>query len=174
MKKEALDLRQPYVINIENSTNNLIEKITIFFSYSSLNKKFNTDGNLEENGLIISSIKDVSYKQVLEHFYQHNIRIGLTIISSKTEENNKNSLKYKYYGTNSHSFSKNLIFLSRNYLVNSENSQPYVVDGSVALILNSIQPNSKLTLNFYPKDMEECNDVLIIQNTVDKLINREI
>jgi hypothetical protein len=175
MKKEPLDLRQPYVVKIENTTDNLIEKITIFFSYSSLNKKFNPDGNLEENGLIISSIKDVSYKQILEHFSWTKIRIGLTTITSETEENNKNVIEYKYYGTNGHFFSKKLILLDKNYLTNSENSQPYVVDGSVALVLNSIQPHSKLTLSFYPtKDMEEYNDTLIIQNTIDKLINREV
>jgi hypothetical protein len=174
MKKETDTLMQPYVLNIENPTDNLVEKITIFFSYSALNEKFNSVGDLEKNGLIISSIKDVSYKQILEHFYQHNVRIGLTIITSETEDNNRNSIQYKYYGTNGHFFSKTLILLSEDFSINSENSQPYVVDGSVALILNSIEPNSKLTLSFYPKDMEECNDSLVIQNTVDKLINREI
>ena len=174
MQKETNILKKPYVIHIENTNNQEIKNITIFFSYSSLNKKFKTDGNLEENGLIISSIKDVSYKQILEHLYSSKIRIGLTSITSENEENNRNCLKYKYYGTNGHSFSKQLIFLDKNFLSNSENLQPYVIDGSVALILNSIEPNSKLTLRFYPKDMEECNDVLIIENTVDKLINREI
>ena len=67
MKKESDTLMQPYVIHIENTNNEEINNISIFFSYSSLNKKFNADGNLEENGLIISSIKDVSYKQILEH-----------------------------------------------------------------------------------------------------------
>jgi hypothetical protein len=174
MKKESLDLRQPYVVNIENTNNEKIEKISIFFSYSSLNQKFNIDGNLEQNGLTISSIKDVSYKQILEHLYWTPIRIGLTTITSETEENNRNVIEYKYYGTNGQYFSKRLILLSKNYLIGSDNSQPFVVDGSVALILNSIEPNSKLTLRFYPKDIEECNDVLIIENTVDKLINREI
>lgn len=167
-------LTQPYVINIENTTDNLVEKITIFFSYSVLSEKFNSVGDLEKNGLIISSIKDVSYKQILEHCYSNKIRIGLTTITSETEENNRNYLKYKYYGTNGHSFSKQLIFLDENFLSNSENTQPYVIDGSVALILNSVEPNSKLTLRFYPKDIEECNDSLVIENTVDKLINREI
>ena len=174
MKKEPLDLRQPYVLNIENTTNDVVKNITIFLSYSSLNKNFNPDGNLEENGLIISSIKDVSYKQILEHTYWNKIRIGLTTITSEIEENNRNVIEYKYYGTNGSYISKRLILLDKNYLTNSKNSQPYVVDGSVALILNSIEPNSKLTLSFYPKDMEECNDTLIIENTVDKLINREV
>ena len=174
MKKESDTLMQPYVIHIENTNNEEINNISIFFSYSSLNKKFNADGNLEENGLIISSIKDVSYKQILEHLCSSKIRIGLTTITSETENNNRNFIEYKYYGTNGHRFSKILVLLSNNYLIDSENSQPYVVDGSVALIVNSIEPNSKLTLSFYPKNMEECNDVLIIQNTVDKLINREV
>ena len=174
MQKETNILKQPYVIHIENTNNQEIKNITIFFSYSSLNKKFKTDGNLEENGLIISSIKDVSYKQILEHLYSSKIRIGLTSITSETEKNNRNFIKYKYFGTNGHRFSKVLVLLSNNYLIDSENSQPYVVDGSVGLILNSIEPNSKLTLRFYPRDMEECNDSLVIQNTVDKLINREI
>jgi hypothetical protein len=174
MKKKSVILRQPYIVNIENTTKDKIENITLFFSYSSLNKKFNPDGNLEENGLIISSIKDVSYKQILEHTHWNKIRIGLTSITSETENNNRNSIQYKYYGTNGHFFSKTLILLSEDFSINSENSQPYVVDGSVALILNSIEPNSKLTLRFYPRDMEECNDSLVIQNTVDKLINREI
>jgi hypothetical protein len=174
MKKESVILRQPYIVNIENPTDNLIEKITVFFSYSSLNEKFNTDCNLEKNGLIISSTKHGSYKQILEHLCSSKIRIGLTTITSKTEKNNRNSIKYKYFGTNGHRFSKILVLLSNNYLIDSENSQHYVVDGSVALILNSIEPNSKLTLSFYPKDMEECNDTLIIENTVDKLINREV
>jgi hypothetical protein len=174
MKKEADILRQPYVVNIENPTNDVVKNITIFFSYSSLNKNFNLDGNLEEKGLIISSLKDVSYKQILEHLCSSKIRIGLTKITSETENNNRNFIEYKYFGTNGHRFSKILVLLSNNYLIDSENSQPYVVDGSVALILNSIEPNSKLTLSFYPKDMKECNDVLIIENTVDKLINREV
>jgi hypothetical protein len=174
MEKESNILKQPYVVNIENITNNAVKNITIFFSYSSLNEKFNSYGNLEQNGLIISSIKDVSYKQILEHLCSSKIRIGLTTITSETEENNRNYLKYKYYGTNGHSFSKQLIFLDENFLSNSENMQPYVIDGSVALILNSIEPNSKLKLSFYPKDMEDFNDVLIIENTVDKLINREV
>ena len=69
METETNILRQPYVVNIENTTNDKIKNITIFFSYSSLNEKFNPDGNLEQNGLIISSLKDVSYKKLLEHFY---------------------------------------------------------------------------------------------------------
>jgi hypothetical protein len=174
MEKETNILKQPYVIHIENTNNEEINNISIFFSYSSLNKKFNADGNLEENGLIISSIKHVSYKQILEHLYSSKIRIGLTSITSETEKNNRNYIKYKYYGTNGHRFSKTLVLLNETYLIDSENSQPYVVDGSVALVLGSIQPNSKLTLRFYPRDMEECNDSLVIQNTVDKLINREI
>ena len=174
MEKETNILRQPYVIHIENTNNEEINNISIFFSYSSLNKKFNSDGNLEENGLIISSIKHVSYKQILEHLYSSKIRIGLTSITSETEKNNRNSIKYKYYGTNGHRFSKTLVLLNETYLIDSENSQPYVIDGSVALVLGSIQPNSKLTLRFYPRDMEECNDSLVIENNVDKLINREI
>jgi hypothetical protein len=55
MKKKSVILRQPYIVNIENTTKDKIENITLFFSYSSLNKKFNPNGNLEENGLIISS-----------------------------------------------------------------------------------------------------------------------
>jgi hypothetical protein len=174
MKKEADILRQPYVVNIENPTNDVVKNITIFFSYSALNEKFNSVGDLEKNGLIISSIKDVSYKQILEHLCSSKIRIGLTKITSETENNNRNFIEYKYFGTNGHRFSKILVLLSNNYLIDSENLQPYVVDGSVALILNSIEPNSKLTLSFYSKDMKECNDVLIIENTVDKLINREV
>jgi hypothetical protein len=175
MKKETDTLMQPYVVNIENTTNDKIKNITIFFSYSSLNEKFNTDGNLEQNGLIISSSKDVSYKKLLEHFYWNVIRFGLTKITSETENNNRNYIKYKYYGTNGLFFSRRLIFSSKNYLINSEHiQQPFVVDGSVALILNSIEPNSKLTLRFYPKDMEKCDDSATIQNTIDKLINREV
>lgn len=172
--KQKNNLKQPYVINIENTTKDKIENITLFFSNSFLNEKFNSVGDLEKNGLIISSIKGVYYSQILQHFYTKKNRIGRTTITSKTEENNRNWLKYKYYGTNGHSFSKQLIFLDANFLSNSENLQPYVLDGSVALILNSIEPNSKLVLSFYPKDMEECNDILIIENSVDKLINREI
>lgn len=174
MKKEELILRQPYVVNIENTTDNLFEKITIFFSASFLSEKFNSSGDLEKDGLIMSSTKDVSYSELLQYFYTHKVRIGLTTIVSETEENNRNYLKYQYYGTNGHSFSKTLILLSENFLSNSENLQPYVIDGFVALVLKSIQPNSKLTLSFYPKDMDDCNDVLIIEKTVDKLINREI
>ena len=174
MKKESVDLKQPYIINVENTTNDVFQNICIFAGYSFLSEKFNSVGDLEKDGLIISSIKDVSYSKLLQYFYTNKIRIGLTTISSENEENNRNSLKYQYYGTNGHSFSKSLILLSKNFLSNSENLQPYVIDGSVALILNSIQPNSKLTLSFYPKDMEKCNDVLVIQNTIDKLINREI
>jgi hypothetical protein len=174
MEQVVNRFRQPYVVNVENPTNEVVEYVTLFFSYSVLNEKFNSVGDLEKNGLIISSIKNVSYKQILEHSYSNKIRIGLTTITSENEENNRNYIKYKYYGTNGHSFSKILILLSKTFLINSENSDEYVVDGSVALVLRSIQPNSKLTLSFYPKDMEECNDSLVIQNTVDKLINREI
>jgi hypothetical protein len=97
MEKEELILRQPYIVNIENPTDNLVEKITIFFSYSALNEKFNSVGDLEKNGLIISSIKDVSYKQILEHFCSSKIRIGLTKITSETENNNRN---WKYHNNN--------------------------------------------------------------------------
>lgn len=174
MEQVVNRFRQPYVVNVENPTNELVEYVTLFFSYSVLNEKFNSVGDLEKNGLIISSIKDISYKQILEHSYSNKIRIGLTTITSENEENNRNYIKYKYYGTNGHSFSKILILLSKNFLINSENSDEYIVDGSVALVLQSIQPNSKLTLRFYPRDMEECNNSLVIQTTVDKLINREI
>ena len=174
METETNILRQPYVVNIENTTNDKIKNITIFFSYSSLNEKFNPDGNLEQNGLIISSLKDVSYKKLLEHFYWNVIRFGLTTITSENENNHRNYITYKYYGTNGHFFSRTLIFLSKNYLINSEYIQPYVVDGSVALTLNSIEPNSKLTLSFYPKDMQDCNNSLVLEKTIDKLINREI
>ena len=172
--KTSLITKQPYVVNIENSTNNKIENITLFFSNSSLNEKFNSIENLEKKGLIMSSIKDVSYKDLLLHFYKNKIRIGLTTITSKTEGNNRNFLNYKYYGTNGHFFCKTLTLLSEDFLSNSKNLQPYVIEGMVALVLNSIEPNSKLTLSFYSKDIGECNDSLVIQNTIDKLINREI
>jgi hypothetical protein len=166
-------IKQPYVVNIENTTKDKIENITLFFSNSFLNEKFNSVGDLEKKGLIISSLKDVSYKELLLHFYTNKIRIGLTTITSETEENNRNYLIYKYYGTNGHFFSKTLILLSEDFSTNSENLQPYVVDGLVALVLKSIEPNSKLKLSFYSKDMEQCNYSLVIENTIDKLTNRE-
>lgn len=174
MENQEILLKQPYVINLENITNEKIEFVSIFLSASALNEKFNSVGNLEKNGLIISSIKDVSYKQILEHFYSNKIRVGLTTITSENEDNNRNYIKYKYCGTNGHYFSKTLTLLNENFLNNSENTSEYVIDGFVALILRCIEPNSKLTLKFYPKDIGECIDTLTIENTIDKLIKKTI
>jgi hypothetical protein len=166
-------LRQPYVINISNTTNEAINFVNLFFSASTLNEKFNSEGNLEKNGLVISSLKNVSYKQILEHFFLNKVRIGLTTITSENEKNNRNYIKYKFKGTNGHSFSKTLIFLSENFSTDSQFFNEYVLDGFVALKLNCIEANSKLTLRFFPLSEEVFSYSLAVENSIDKLVNRD-
>jgi hypothetical protein len=167
----------PFVINIENKTNKIIENVPIFFSASVLGKKFNSDNNLEENGLIISSTEKVSYKQILDFIVENPINVKVTSIESDLEENIKNSFKYNYKGANGHFFGNHLIMLSDNdYSINSQLKTNYRIDCFTSLILTQIQPNSKIQLKFFSPKQEEGRqffDVFEVQQYLDILIKRD-
>lgn len=54
--------QMPYVVNIENTTDKIIENVSLFFGNSQNELAFNSKGSYVENGLIISSgLPNVTY-----------------------------------------------------------------------------------------------------------------
>ena len=58
----------PYVVNIENTTDKIIENVSLFFGNNQNELSFDKKGNYVANGLIISSgIPNVTYKHITSH-----------------------------------------------------------------------------------------------------------
>ena len=83
--------KMPYIVNIENTTDKLIENVSLFFANNQIEKQFTKDGSYVANGLVISSgVPDVTYNHIVKNTITNKLNVGLTYIQS---ENTKQILE---------------------------------------------------------------------------------
>lgn len=146
---------QPYIVNIENTTDKIIENVSLFFGNSQNELAFNSKGSYVENGLIISSgLPNVTYNHIVKNFITNKCNIALTYIQCENEEQILEIIRVKTQSANGNLCSidivpviedlqihKNIVAIKRNY----------ILDGDTAIVIRNVYPKTIVKMYFYPK-----------------------
>jgi len=145
---------QPYGVIVENTTDELIKNVLLFFANGQNDNNFDTDGNYNKNGIIISSlIPDISYMQIVKNFIFNKVDIELTYIVSENTRQLLVPFIFKHQNTNGNIMVKTIVpyfypdQIQKNIIVNKES---YFLDGNTSFIFNEIQPKTIVKIYFYP------------------------
>ena len=144
----------PYIVIIENTTNKIIENVSLFFGNSQNELAFNSKGSYVENGLIISSgLPDVTYNHIVKNFITNKCNIALTYIVCENEEQILEIIRVKTQSANGNLCSidivpviedlqihKNIVAIKRNY----------ILDGDTAIVIRNVYPKTIVRMYFYP------------------------
>lgn len=135
---------QPYIIKIENNSEEIIENLEIIDNFNSSN--FNEEGNLVIGSVIIScGIPTISYREMLFMFkYQEAIEIVNTYLSSKNsiQKNEKKTIELDNSKYDLELLeNSNIEFLKYNYKINNKTK----------LKISAILPKTTLNVLLYPK-----------------------
>jgi hypothetical protein len=146
---------QPYIVNIENTTDKIIENISLFFGNSQNDLVFDKKGNYVANGLIISSgIPNVTYKHIVKNFITNKFKIGLTYIQSATANQVLEKFTYKYQNSNG-VFHGRVITPTIDPYQQQTNivclKTEYTLDGDTEIILHKVHPKTIVRMYFYPE-----------------------
>jgi len=147
--------QMPYVVNIENTTDEPIENVSLFFGNSQNELAFNSKGSYVENGLIISSkVPNVTYNHIVKNFITNKVNVKFTYIQSENTEQILEKLSIKIQDANGTSVVKVLTPTKdpyqqqQNIVAVKEN---YTIDGDTAIIIHKVYPKTILKMYFYPK-----------------------
>ena len=148
---------QPYIVNIENTTDKIIENISLFFGNSQNDLVFDKKGNYVANGLIISSgIPNVTYKHIVKNFITNKFKIGLTYIQSVTENQVLEKFTYKHQNSNG-VFHGRVITPTIDPYQQQTNivavKTEYTLDGDTEIILHKVHPKTIVRMYFYPTEI---------------------
>jgi hypothetical protein len=155
--EEFYKTSMPYVVNIENTTNKIIENVSLFFGNSQNELVFNSEGNYVENGLIISSgIPQVKYIQIVKNFISNKAKIGLTYIQSATSNQVLEKFTYKHQNSNG-VFHGRVITPTIDPYQQQTNivavKTEYTLDGDTEIILHKVHPKTIVRMYFYPTEI---------------------
>jgi hypothetical protein len=147
----------PYIVIIENTTNKIIENVSLFFGNSQNELAFNADGNYVENGLIISSgVPQVTYKHIVKNFITNKFNIGLTYMQSATSNQVLEKFTYKHQNSNG-VFHGRVITPTIDPYQQQTNivavKTEYTLDGDAEIILHKIHPKTIVRMYFYPTEI---------------------
>lgn len=149
---------QPLVINIENTTNTIVNDLEIFnsnkFLYGSEDIQYDSQQNLIHRGVKISNnIPGTTYRELLSGLIANPMNVSLIHISSATvgqfkknmklveKDNNGNTTIYPLsMGIDPYQFQGNMCQIPREFTLGSHTS----------LIFNEVLPYSLITLFIYP------------------------
>ena len=145
---------QPYIVNIENTTDKIIENISLFFGNSQNDLVFDKKGNYVANGLIISSgLPNVTYNHIVKNFINNKCNIALTYIQCENEKQILEIFRVKTQSANGNLCSidivpviedlqihKNIVAIKRNY----------ILDGDTAIVIRNVYPKTIVRMYFYP------------------------
>jgi hypothetical protein len=146
---------QPYIVNIENTTDKPINDVVLFFGNNQNENKFTKDGKYVESGLVISSgIPDVTYKQIVNNFVDNHFSVSLTYIQSITSNQVLEKLTFKYQDANGNFFGKVIVptidpYQQQTNIVAVKSN--YYLDGNSSIILHKIYPKTTLKIYIYPE-----------------------
>jgi len=144
----------PYIVIIENTTNKIIENVSLFFGNSQNELAFNLDGNYVENGLIISSgVPNVTYNHIVKNFITNKFNIGLTYIQSVSVNQVLEKFTYKHQNSNG-VFHGRVITPTIDPYQQQTNivgvKTEYTLDGDTEIILHKVHPKTIVRMYFYP------------------------
>jgi len=146
---------QPYIVIIENTTNKIIENVSLFFGNSQNELAFNSKGSYVENGLIISSgLPNVTYNHIVKNFITNKCNIALTYILCENKEQILEIIRVKTQSANGNlrsidivpviedlQFHKNIVAIKKNY----------ILDGDTAIVIRNVYPKTIVKIYFYPE-----------------------
>ena len=144
----------PYIINIENTTNKIIENVSLFFGNSQNELAFNSFGNYVENGLIISSgVPNVTYNHIVKNFVTNKFNTGLTYIQSETQNQVLEKFTYKHQNSNGVYHGRVITptidpYQQQTNIVAVKTE--YTLDGDAEIILHKVHPKTIVRMYFYP------------------------
>lgn len=147
--------KQPFIVIINNTTDEVIENVPLFFGNAQNQQSFNLEGNFVENGLMISSgVPNVTYNHMCKNLITEKADIGLTYMQS---ENNKQILEkftIKKQDTIGN-LSEKVITPTVDPYQQQTNivavKERYSLDGNTAIIISKVQAKTSLKIYFYPE-----------------------
>jgi hypothetical protein len=147
----------PYIVIIENTTNKIIENVSLFFGNSQNELAFNSEGNYVENGLIISSgVPDVTYNHIVKNFITNKFNIGLTYIQCVNANQILEKFTYKHQNPNG-VFHGRVITPTIDPYQQQTNivvvKTEYTLDGDTEIILHKVHPKTIVRMYFYPTEI---------------------
>jgi hypothetical protein len=146
---------QPYIVNIENTTDKIIENVSLFFGNSQNKLAFNSDGNYVENGLIISSgLPNVTYNHIVKNFITNKCNIALTYIQCENEEQILEIIRVKTQSANGNLCSIDIVPVIEDLQINKNIvaiKRNYILDGDTAIVIRNVYPKTIVRMYFYPK-----------------------
>lgn len=157
--KEEKDLliktSQPYIVIIENTTDKIIENVSLFFGNSQNELAFNSKGSYVENGLIISSgLPNVTYNHIVKNFITNKCNIALTYIQCENEEQILEIIRVKTQSANGNICSIDIVpviedlQIQKNIVAIKKN---YILDGDTAIVIRNVYPKTIVRMYFYPQ-----------------------
>lgn len=146
---------QPYIVNIENTTDKIIENVSLFFGNNQNELLFDKKGNYVANGLIISSgVPQVTYNHIVKNFITNKFKIGLTYIQSATANQVLEKFTYKHQNSNGVFYGRVITptidpYQQQTNIVSVKTE--YTLDGDAEIILHKIHPKTIVRMYFYPE-----------------------
>ena len=155
--EDSIKFSMPYIVNIENTTDKIIENVSLFFGNSQNEYAFDKKGNYVANGLIISSgVPQVTYNHIVKNFINNKFNIGLTYIQSVTENQVLEKFTYKHQNSNG-VFHGRVITPTIDPYQQQTNivavKTEYTLDGDTEIILHRIHPKTIVRMYFYPTEI---------------------
>ena len=147
----------PYIVNIENTTDKIIENVSLFFGNNQNELAFDKKGNYVANGLIISSgVPNVTYKHIVKNFITNKFNIGLTYMQSATSNQVLEKFTYKHQNSNGVFYGRTITptidpYQQQTNIVAVKTE--YTLDGDTEIILHKVHPKTKVGMYFYPKEI---------------------
>lgn len=153
-KEYYIKTSMPYIVIIENTTNKIIENVSLFFGNSQNELAFNSEGNYVENGLIISSgVPQVTYNHIVKNFITNKFNIGLTYIQSANVNQVLQKFTYKHQNSNG-VFHGRVITPTIDPYQHQTNivaiQAEYTLNGDTEIILHKVHPKTIVRMYFYP------------------------
>ncbi|MEI7509325.1 MAG: hypothetical protein WCJ62_07660 [Flavobacterium sp.] len=145
---------QPYAVRVENTTDQLIENVSLFFANNQNQELFTENGDYVKNGLIISSgICNVSYRQISNQLAIEKITVGLTYINSENHQQVKEKFSIEQSDANGN-FSCKVIsptidpYQHQSKIVAVQ--EKYPLNGNTSIVLHNLHPKTIVRMYFYP------------------------
>ena len=159
--RKIISQSNPIIINVSNYKNaKVVKDIILFDSFNNSDSKFEDDGSLicKNTNVKFSSLKpQINYKQYLEYFKSHKLKVGLVCITSKEKINIEKSFRIQQPTINCEINEKTYLPLIDPYqfqdkiIVQNFKDGEFTIDGLTKFIIEELAPNSDLTIQIYPK-----------------------
>jgi hypothetical protein len=153
---EKVIISQPYMIKVENTTEESIEDVLLFFANNQDESAFNSNGDYIKNGIIIScEIPNISYRQTVRNFISSKENIGLTYMVSTNRQQLLEPFLFKNQNPNGNTYEKLItpVFSPEQYQQNiMAVKEDYFLDGNSSIIFKKVYPKTSVIIYFHPTE----------------------